>query len=73
MIRMMKSLRSRLLGRWWRAALLGAAVIWPALLLVGDTISGEGEVFAAAGLGLANAAVGIAVHQFVLQAARRWG
>lgn len=61
------------LGRWWRFALAAAAVFWPALLLADGTISTAGEVLGAAALGLANAAVGVLVHQAVLQAARRWG
>ena len=60
-------------GRWWRAALVAAALVWPAIVLVDGAIESAGEVFAAAGLGVANAAVGVLVHQTVLQAAHRWG
>ena len=62
-----------ILGRWWRVALIAAAVAWPALLLAGGTISSVAEVVRAAALGFANAAAGVLVHQSVLQAVRRWG
>jgi len=61
------------MGRWWRSALIGSALFLPALGLVGGALHGPADVVLAAGLGMANAAVGIAVHQALLLAARRFG
>lgn len=55
------------LGRWWRWALVGAAIVWPVLLLV-DGVAGIGpQLLGASALGVANAAVGIAAHQLVFR------
>ena len=62
-----------ILGRWWRAALLSSAILWPAVVLADGSIDSVGEVLAASVLGVSNAAVGMLVHQAVLQAVRRWG
>lgn len=56
------------LGRWWRFALVAAAVVWPVLVadLVGLTVGLAG----AAALGVANAALGVLAHQACLDAYR---
>ena len=68
-----------LLGRWWKTALIAAAIFWPALLLVTDVLqnppAGQSLVTStllAAGLGALNAAVGVGVHQLVLYVVRRF-
>lgn len=63
-------------GRWWRTALVAAAVVWPAVLLMDGVIAGApgskvAVVFQAAALAVANAALGVGVHQIVL-AGVRW-
>jgi hypothetical protein len=60
------------LGRWWRAALVAGTIVWPAIVLADGAINSVVEVFSAAGLGVANAAVGVLLHQAALQAYRRW-
>ena len=60
-----------LFGRWPWLALAAAAVVWPALLIVTDVMDVERGLVVAAGLGVANAAVGVVVHQCVLFAVRR--
>jgi len=61
------------LGRWWRTTLVLAALLWP-VLVWGPVREGPGDPVAglllAACLGVANAAVGVAVHQAVLWAVR---
>jgi len=57
-------------GRWWKTALVLGALGWAALLYFSDIIS-LAQVPAAAGLGLANTAVGVAIHQGVLWIVRR--
>ncbi len=59
-----------LFGRWWRLALPAAAVVWPAILLISGVIAPGEEMLAAAGLGVANAGVGVVVHQAALWAFR---
>lgn len=58
-------------GRWWRLALIAAAILWPALLLVDGVMGLSAGLLAAALLGAANAAVGVAVHQALLWLVRR--
>ena len=58
------------LGRWWRTALIAAAVVWPALLLGGGGLDGSpldrlGMLVAGGLLAAANAAGGGAGHQGV--------
>jgi Flp pilus assembly protein protease CpaA len=53
-------LPSFLIGRWWTIPI--AAVLWTVLLLATGTI-GAADIPLAAGLGAANAAVGVVVHQ----------
>jgi hypothetical protein len=59
------------LGRWWRTALAVGVIAWVATGLATD-VFGWASVPAAAGLALANTAVGVLVHQGVLRALR-WG
>ncbi|MEA4944277.1 MAG: hypothetical protein VB080_07550 [Propionicimonas sp.] len=63
------------LGRWWKTALITAAIGWPLLLLTSVPLEGSladqvGTLLSAGLLGAANAAVGVAVHQGVLFAVR---
>lgn len=60
-----------LFGRWWRTTLITAAVLWPALVVWTAGPVTAGQVIAASFLGVANAAVGVLVHQAVLWAIRR--
>lgn len=53
-------------GRWWKSALVAAAIVWPTLLWVQDVISTPGGAIAAAVLGVLNSAVGIGAHRLVL-------
>lgn len=56
-------------GRWWRVSLLAAAVGWPALLVAGGVMDLDVQrLAAAAGLAVANTALGVLVHQGVLLA-----
>jgi hypothetical protein len=50
-------------GHWWKTTLVAAAVGWPLLLIVTGVDSGLDFALGAAALALANAAVGILVHQ----------
>lgn len=59
------------LGRWWWAALLAAAVLWPAMLVLGGAMTLESGLLVGALYGVANAAVGVVVHQGVLAVVRR--
>ncbi|MDQ4096516.1 MAG: hypothetical protein M3144_01415 [Actinomycetota bacterium] len=56
-------------GRWWKTALVVGTLAWPALLLAASTIA-AGDIPLALGLGLANTAVGVAVHQGLLRGVR---
>jgi hypothetical protein len=57
-------------GRWWRSSLVAAAVGWPVLLVATGVLGAEPGLLGAAGLALANTAVGVAVHQVVLRTVR---
>lgn len=59
------------LGRWWRLALVAAAVGWPALLVADGVTDVDVELFGAAGLAVANTAVGVLVHQGALMGVRK--
>ncbi len=59
------------LGRWPGVALAAAAIGWPILLVATGVMGVEGGLLAAAGLSVANAAVGLAAHQCVLFGVRR--
>ena len=58
-------------GRWWRLALVAAAILWPALLLVDGAMGVSASLLVAALLGAVNAAIGVAVHQALLWLVRR--
>ena len=58
-------------GRWWRLALIAAAIVWPVLLLVDGVVGISADLLAAALFGVVNAAVGVAVHQALLWLVRR--
>lgn len=55
------------LGRWWRLALLTAAIGWPALLLATGT-DAPADLVAGAALGVANACVGVLAAQVLVRA-----
>jgi hypothetical protein len=57
-------------GHWWRTTLAVAFVGWPVLLLASGVDIELGSLPAAAGLGAANAAVGILIHQVVWRLVR---
>lgn len=59
-----------LLGRWWKTALVVSPAIWLALLVGRSDVLGWGWA-GAAGLGLANAAVGVLFHQACVHLFRR--
>lgn len=55
-------------GRWWRTTLVVAAVGWPTWILADGSQAFSWElVLGAAGFAIANAAVGIVVHQGILR------
>lgn len=60
-----------LLGRWWKSALLAAAVVWPLLLVFSGVLAGAPGspvlvLASAAGLAVLNCGVGVALHQAIL-------
>ena len=55
------------LGRWWRLALITAAVGWPVLLLAGGT-DAPVDLMRGAALGVINACVGVLAGQILLHA-----
>jgi hypothetical protein len=61
-----------LLGRWWWAALITAAISWPMLLIATDVMALESGLFGAAALAVANAGIGVIAHQGFLQSYRRF-
>ena len=58
------------LGRWWRVALLVAALGWPMLLGLTGLLESPGAALVSAVLAVANAGVGVLVHQGVLHGYR---
>ncbi len=58
-------------GRWWRTALVAAAVIWPLILLVNDVMGLEWSLLSAGALAVANTLGWVLAHQAVLGAVRR--
>jgi hypothetical protein len=58
-------------GHWWKSTLAAAAVLWPALLLSAGVIGLDSQVLGAALLGLANAGVGVGIHQGIAGVVRR--
>lgn len=60
-----------LFGRWWKTALVIAALGWPLLLMIDGSLDSDGPWLLASLLGMANTAVGVAVHQLILLLWRR--
>jgi hypothetical protein len=60
------------LGRWWRFALVAAAVVWPLLVAADGVGVTVGLLAYAAAIGVANAAVGVLAHQACLHAYRHF-
>ncbi|WP_431883855.1 hypothetical protein [Micromonospora gifhornensis] len=60
-----------LCGRWWRSALILAALGWPVLLVASGVEEVGPALLAAAGLAVVNTAVGVLIHQGVLLLIRR--
>lgn len=65
------------LGRWWKTTLTVGVIGWVATILLisdagaaGGSVGTAGLVASAAGLALANTAVGVAVHQGLLWVVR---
>lgn len=59
------------LGRWWRVALLVAAVGWPLLLGLMGLLESPTAALVSSALAVANTGLGVLVHQGVLHAYRR--
>lgn len=57
-------------GHWWKSSIAVASLLWPALLLASGVIGSDAQVLGAALLGLANAAIGIGIHQGIAWIAR---
>jgi hypothetical protein len=57
-------------GRWWRFALIAAALGWPAVLVISDVMDPRPALLGAAGLAAVNAGVGVLVHQGVRRGVR---
>ena len=55
------------LGRWWKTCLVVGTLGWPLLLWFDNIIDSPTEVLGAAGLAALNTAVGVAIHQSLLQ------
>ncbi|MCV2396258.1 hypothetical protein OEB99_18260 [Actinotalea sp. M2MS4P-6] len=58
------------LGRWWRLTLPLAAVVWVTVLVADGVMGLEPGLIGAALLAVANAGLGVLVHQGVLQSYR---
>ncbi len=58
-------------GRWWLLTLVVAALGWPSLLVVTDVVVVNAGLVAAAALAVANAGIGVLVHQGLLYTYRR--
>jgi hypothetical protein len=58
------------LGRWWRVALVTAAIGWPLLLVATDVVDFNAGLIGAAAPAVANAGVGVLAHQGCLHAYR---
>lgn len=59
-----------ILGRWWKTSLLAGTLFWPLLLWFDGVVLTPAEAVAAAGLGLLNTLLGVAVHQVLLRLLR---
>jgi hypothetical protein len=57
-------------GRWWRFALVAAALGWPTVLVATDVMSVGPGLLGASGLAVANTGVGVLIHQGVLRTTR---
>ncbi|GGO18510.1 hypothetical protein [Micromonospora parathelypteridis] len=57
-------------GRWWRLSLIAAALGWPVLLAADDVMSVGPGLLGASGLAIANAGVGVLIHQGILRMMR---
>jgi hypothetical protein len=55
------------LGRWWKVALVAAAIGWPVLLLATGT-DAPADLVTGAALGVANACVGVLAVQLLVHA-----
>lgn len=53
------------LGRWWRTALVVAAVGWPAVLVTTAVMDVEPALLGASALAVANIGVGLLIHHVV--------
>lgn len=58
-------------ARWWAVTLLVAVLGWPLLLVATDVVDLEPGLIGAAVLAVANAGVGILVHQGLVHTYRR--
>jgi hypothetical protein len=58
-------------GRWWRWTLIAAAVGWPAWLVATDVMDVGAGLLGSSLLAVANAGVGVLIHQGALRSARR--
>jgi hypothetical protein len=58
------------LGRWWKVALVVAALGWPLLLVVTGLMGVEPGLLVASALAVVNAGVGVLAHQGVLHVYR---
>lgn len=59
------------LGRWWRSALVAAALIWPLVLALGGAAPTGRAMIAGSGLAVTNTLVGVLAHQTILRLVRR--
>ena len=57
-------------GHWWKSTLVAATLLWPALLLATGVIGFDAQVLGAALFGLANAGVGVGIHQGIARTVR---
>ncbi|HEU4511702.1 MAG TPA: hypothetical protein VFR87_01210 [Nocardioidaceae bacterium] len=58
-------------GRWWSITLAVAAFGWPVLLVATDVVAVNSGLIEAGVLAVANAGVGVLLHQGLLYAYRR--
>jgi hypothetical protein len=60
-----------ILGRWWRLALVAAAIAWPLALAATDVMELDWGLLGAAALAVVNTLVGVLVHQAIAWGVRR--
>jgi hypothetical protein len=58
-------------GRWWRFALVAAAIGWPLALVATDVMDLQWGLFGAAAFAVVNTLVGVLVHQAIAWGTRR--